>query len=235
MSLYPCIPALKGFRSLEKEGVELHPTAPSLYVGNILSTLPFWLRFLRSLNPLIVHFNDPCIVGSIAASVACIRYRVMTYHTPELDRQYNSIGKFLEKLAFRSQTRCIFTSEQSRVTGIQRDDVTEEKSAIIPYGLRPEWFSPINVVERERIRSELGIKEADVVILCPARLSHQKRHDVLIEAARTVIAASERAIFLLAGEGELRAEIECASTMRISRQNAVAGIPNRHSGIGDGI
>ena len=93
---------LREYKQLENSGVTIHWIERVHYQRNAVLALPFWVRFFRNLNPTIVHFNDPCLVGGIAAQIAGIPHRIMMHHTPELNRKYNLTGRIFESLAFLS-------------------------------------------------------------------------------------------------------------------------------------
>lgn len=200
-------PALHRFDTLRRHGVTVHRAPRSWFVGKAFQAVPPLRKFLRELAPQIVHFNDPCINGILAAWWARVPFPVMTHHTPELDRRYSVVGRLLEAIAFRTRPWTIFTSEPSRRLGIEKG-VPLQHSVVIPYGLRPEWFATPDPEARQRVRSELGISEDQVVVLNAARLSKQKRHDCLLDACKRVRAKTDRVVFLVAGEGELRPVIE---------------------------
>ena len=203
--------ALDGFLPLQEVGVKLHRVHNSVFASNApraIVTLAAWLRRVR---PDIVHFNDPCLTGIIAAKLARIPVAVMMHHTPELDRRYNLFGRTLERLAFRTRPRVIFQNEFNRLLSTRKDGVPLRDTVVIPYGLRDEWFASPDPGLRRRVRAALGVADDEIVILTPARLSPQKRHDILIEAARRVLGKHQQVVFLLAGEGELRAQIEIAA------------------------
>jgi len=198
---------MESYRPLTDRGVTIHWVDNQHYTRNILLTLPYWVRFFLELQPAIVHFNDPCLVGGIAAYLAQIPHRVMMHHTPELHRKYNFTGRVFESLAFRSHTRIIFSNKLSVANGMKNDVIPAEKCFVIPFGLNLDWFAPIDESAIAITRHSLNLRDSDIVILCPARLSRQKRHDLLIEAAQQVNKQVDNAIFLLAGDGELREDI----------------------------
>lgn len=68
----------------------------------------------------------------------------------------------------------------------------------------PNAVSVPETLTREQARAALGIGE-EPVALCLARLVEQKRHDVLLDAWAQV---AEPAVLLLAGQGELRPQLE---------------------------
>ncbi len=204
----PADPVLDAYHLLdEMRGVKIHWIDTKYYDQNALASLPYWVRLFNNLQPSIVHFNDPCLVGGVAAQIARIPHRLMMHHTPELIRSYNLMGKVFEYLAFHSYTQIIFSNKLSMASGIKIDEIPAEKCVVIPFGLDLNWFDPIDPTEIARTRQEFNLNDTDVLVLCPARLSRQKRHDLLVEAAKQVTAQAKNVVFLLAGEGELQDDI----------------------------
>ncbi|MCS7071001.1 MAG: glycosyltransferase [Anaerolinea sp.] len=202
------------FHALKEHGVCLHPVA---LPHSAPHALQLWIRFFRKIQPQIVHFNDPCPIPALASRLACIPHRVVMHHTPELQRRYNLIGRLAQSAGFKSCSRVIFSNSLSMRTAVEKDRIPPSKAVVIPFGIAPEWFAPIDREAIARVRAELGLQPSSVVILCPARLAPQKRHDLLIEAAEIVVNRAPEAQFLFAGDGELRADIEqrvAASTAR---------------------
>lgn len=206
--VFPDTPQTQGFWKLKDEGVRLYGMPSWMYTAPIPRLIPAWYRFFQDRNVALIHFNDPCLIGSIAAMIAGIPWRLMTHHTPQLKRQYNSIGRLMERAAFFSYTKCIVTSEQDRLISLERDHLPDSKIKVIPYGLRPLWFSSIDQNYRGQIRKSLGLSDIDIMVLVPARLSPQKRHDILLKVAKDILSHHENVWFFLAGDGEIRSEIE---------------------------
>jgi len=203
----PADPSMESYHSLTDRSVTIHWVDNRYYGYNSLLALLYWMRFFRELKPDIVHFNDPCLVGSVAAYLAGVPHRVMMHHTPEMHRKFNLTGRLFEFLAFRSYTRIIFSNKLSVANSMKNDGIPAEKCFVIPFGLNLDWFAPIDERAIAITRHSLNLRNSDIVILCPARLSRQKRHDLLIEAAQQVTKQVDNAIVLLAGEGELREDI----------------------------
>jgi len=163
--------------------------------------------FFRQLRPAFVHFNDPCLCGIIAARLAGVPALLMTHHTPELNRKYNWKARFLEKIAFRyCGLHVIFTSEYDRETGIKKDNIAEDKSFVIYYGLPPEKFSLR--YNKKEIYDEFSFDEECRIIGNIARLSPQKGQNYLIKAASVVIEQFKSVKFFFVGEGELESELK---------------------------
>ena len=124
---------------IESLGVKAHryPIHTSNY-----KIILYLKSFFRRSNPDLVHFNDPCLNGIIAARLAGVPVLVMTHHTPEHNRKYNLRGRILEKIAFQyCRPYFIFTSEHDRETGMKKDKIPEDRSSVVYHGLPPERFS----------------------------------------------------------------------------------------------
>ncbi|MCM8789442.1 MAG: glycosyltransferase family 4 protein [Candidatus Omnitrophica bacterium] len=153
---------------------------------------PNWKVILRlktlfhKLKPQIIHFNDPTILGIIAARLAGISLLVITHHTPELDRKYNWKGRLLEKIIFKFfKPKIIFTSDYDKVTGIKKDTLSETDCFVVHYGLPPERFD--QQFSREDVYREFSLSDDCRIIANVARLNPQKGQEYLIEAAPLII------------------------------------------------
>ena len=72
---------------------------------------------------------------------------------------------------------------------------------------------------RERGRRALGAADDDTLLLCVAKLTDHKGHAFLLDGMPAVLQAEPRALLLLAGDGELREELEGrARRLGIERQ-----------------
>jgi glycosyltransferase involved in cell wall biosynthesis len=175
----------------------------SLVTNNFL----YWRSFFLKFRPDIVHFNDPCLDGIIAARLAGVPVSVMTHHTPELNRKYNLKGRIFEKIAFRyRRLNFIFTSEFDRETGIKKDKVSSDKSFVIYYGLPPEKFN--QRYDKKKIYEEFLLPEDCRIIGNIGRLSSQKGQSYLIEAAPFIIERFKSVKLFFVGEGELESELK---------------------------
>lgn len=163
--------------------------------------------FFRKLKPDIVHFNDPCLLGIIAARLAGVLVLLMTHHTPELNRKYNLKARLLERIAFKyCGVYAIFTSEYDRDTGIKKDKIPAQRSFVIYYGLPPERFS--HKYDKKEIYAEFSLDDQCHIVGNVARLSSQKGQRYLIEAAPLIIKEIKAVKFFFVGEGELESELK---------------------------
>ena len=152
------------------------------------SSLPELVRILRRLRPRIVHVMDVWPQAVLAARLARVSRVLVTHHTPELPRRDNLAGRVWQRLGWLARPEVIYTSEADRARDGRRP------SHVIPLGIDLDRFDGA----RPALRSDRPL------VGNVARLAPQKDHRTLIEAARLVPEAE----FVIAGDGELRAELE---------------------------
>lgn len=116
------------------------------------------------------------------------------------------------RFAIRRADKVISVSQATANWLVEKRKVPAEKVLIIPYGVNLEKFNP----QRKTIRrAELGLADDDLIIGQVARLTEQKGHRFLIDAAPQVIAALPNVKFVLVGDGPLRQDLQ----MRIAEKN----------------
>ena len=153
------------------------------------TALPELVRILRRLRPRIAHVMDVWPQAVVAARLARVPRVLVTHHTPELPRRDNPAGRAWQRLGWLARPEVIYTSEADR----SRDG--RRPSHVIALGIDLDRFE----------RAEPALAPGDRPIVGNvARLAPQKDHRTLIEAARLVPEAE----FVVAGDGELRAELE---------------------------
>lgn len=188
----------------EELGIKVHRY--QLGINNWLLILRLQSLF-RKLKPGLVHFNDPCLNGIIAARLTGVPVLLMTHHTPELNRKYNKKAGLFERIAFRHcGLYTIFTSEYDKEVGIKKDKLSASRSFVIYYGLSAGRFQ--QKYDREEIYREFSLNEECRIIGNIARLSLQKGQRYLIEAASLVIESFKTVKFFLVGKGELELELK---------------------------
>ncbi len=161
-------------------------------------------RLLRGLDPRVVHVTEVWPTAQIAARLARVPRVLVTHHTPELPRSDGAFGRLWFRLGWLARPEVIYTSESDRAT-----DGRSLRTHVVPLGIDLERFAdPIPALARPgRIVGNV------------ARLAPQKGHRVLIEAAAHVLARHPDVSFVVAGDGELRLDLE--------RQVREAGLEDR--------
>ena len=203
--MFPEVSELLPFEQLDSDGVCLHGLPANLVTGNVVHLVPKLLNAFSNLNPDLIHFNDPVVAGMLAGRLQQHAVLAMTHHTPELNRQYNWRGQLFERIALGGRPFVIFTSENDRLTGIKRDGIRSEDSAVVPYGINVPSFN--GDFDRQSICDELGVSPTHRIVGNVARLVPQKGHDYLLAAAGIVLSNFEDVTFVVVGEGKLRDDL----------------------------
>ena len=137
----------------------------------------------------IVHVTDVLPPAQVAARL--VRRRLLvTHHTPELPRRDSLGGRVWWRLGWAMRPFVVYTSETDR----QRDG--RSPSLVIPLG-----------IDVQRFASGTPVLDGTIVGNV-ARLAEQKDHRTLLEAAALVRARRPDVRFAIAGDGELREELE---------------------------
>jgi glycosyltransferase involved in cell wall biosynthesis len=143
---------------------------------------------LRRLRPRVAHVMDVWPQAVVAARLARVPRVLVTHHTPELPRRDNLAGRVWQRLGWLARPEVIYTSEVDR----RRDG--RSPSHVVALGIDLDRFEGATPA----LRSDRPL------VGNVARLAPQKDHGTLIEAARLVPEAD----FVVAGDGELREELE---------------------------
>jgi glycosyltransferase involved in cell wall biosynthesis len=162
-------------------------TYPPELLGSGLALMRRLAELVRGAR--IVHVTDVLPPAHVAARLTGRRL-VVTHHTPELPRRDSLGGRAWWRLGWAVRPLVIYTSQTDR----ERD------------GRRPSRVVPLGI-DVQRFGSGKRVLDGTVVGNV-ARLAEQKGHRTLLEAAALVRARRPDVRFAIAGDGELREELE---------------------------
>jgi glycosyltransferase involved in cell wall biosynthesis len=138
----------------------------------------------------VVHVTDVFPEALLAARLAHVPRMLVTHHTPELPRSDNLRGRIWQRVGWATRPEVIYTSDEDR----RRDGRT--RSHVVPLGIDLGRFASGSRVLDGRIVGNV------------ARLAEQKGHRDLVAAARIVLEGHPEVRFVVAGDGELREELQ---------------------------
>ena len=147
-------------------------------------------RLLRHLRPRVAHVTEVWPPALIAARAARVPRLIVTHHTPELPRRDNAVGRLWWRLGWATRPLVVYTSEADRV----RDG--RSPSRVVPLG-----------IDLDRYASGRRVLDGTIVGNV-ARLAEQKGHRTLLAALPAVLERRPETVFAIAGDGELREELE---------------------------
>ena len=197
------------------------PLAPA-HDGLALAQL---LDLMRDLRPQIVHTHTAKAgtLGRLAAATynrtagRGARARVVhTYHGHVLDGYFSPaktkvfIG--VERLLARVTDRIVAISP--RIETELLDDYHIGRAGqyrIVPLGFDLAGLAAIDEVMRAQARATLQIPHGSRVVTTVGRLTAIKQQRLFLEAAQRIAQAHPSVVFLIAGDGDLRRELEAVA------------------------
>ncbi len=163
--------------------------------------------------PVIVHTHSSKagIIGRWAAWLAGVRIIVHSVHGFGFhDFQKAPVRlmyQVLERLTSRITKKFIVVSEANRITGEAVGIFTRDAACLIRSGIDIDSFSRIPD-DAQAVRRELGIPQDAPLVTMVACFKPQKAPLDYVRACAAVHRRYPQACFLLAGDGELREQIE---------------------------
>jgi glycosyltransferase involved in cell wall biosynthesis len=183
---------------LEKEGVPVHHLGRSRFDPRIVPDL---VRLARRRRARILHVH-----GYAAADFGRIAARMcgaaLVLHEHFADPRMPSYQGVADRLLARFTDRAIAVSESTRDFLVRERHVPERKVRVIWNGAPLQEFAAGPGASARALRDELGLPAPAPVVGAIARLSEQKGHRYLLEAAAGVLAARADVRFLIVGDGD---------------------------------
>jgi glycosyltransferase involved in cell wall biosynthesis len=180
-------------------------------------------RSMREWQPEIVH-THMAKAGALGRLAALFYNRtrgrkrparlVHTYHGHVFEGYFGSpstkVFLAVERFLARYTDALVAISPQVRqdvihTYGVARD---EEQVHLVPLGFDLGRFAALADEDRRRARAALEIPNGAIVISTVGRLTAIKQHGLFLDMAAILAAQSPDYLFVIAGDGELRAELE---------------------------
>lgn len=181
----------------------------SFYDINFLKQLKNCAGFLKKNKIDIVQTHDfyTNVFGIAAARLAGVKLKIASKRETDGMRSKSQI--FLEKQIFRLSDAIVANSVAVK-NHLINGNISAEKIDVIYNGLDLERLQP-KISDRKKICELLNLPSDEKIkfITLVANLRHTvKNQPMFLRAARKVLEKSPDAHFILAGEGELRNELE---------------------------
>jgi glycosyltransferase involved in cell wall biosynthesis len=165
----------------------------------------------RGVDLVHTHSSKAGIVGRLAAFLAGVPVVVHTAHGWSFNRtQPGGVRRgfvMLERMAAPITDRLIMVSRSNLDEGLALRIGRAGQYAVVRSGIDAAEFRAAGR-DRDAVRAELGCEPHHVLVGTVACLKPQKGPLDFVRAAAAAHARSERLRFVMAGDGELRAEVE---------------------------
>ncbi len=198
-------------RRMAEEGFEVRCVLGS---GRRFRALLQTRRWLRLVQPDVVHFHDPHALSG--AGLAAWRLPIpVRVAARRVDFTIRSPWRY-RKLADRVIAVSNAVAEVCRTSGLDRQQLRVVHDGVDPAHSRSG--------DRRRGRESLGLAYDEPLLLCIATLTDHKGHTYLLQALPAVLEKFPQVRLMLAGDGELRDALEAESrTLGIAHAVAFLG------------
>jgi glycosyltransferase involved in cell wall biosynthesis len=173
-----------------------------------------WMFSLRHLlvtgNFDVVHFHLPYVASLgrlVALSIPRRRRPAMVWTVHSRWDSTAPVVRGLNRVGFRFDDRLIAVSDSVRDT---LPGSLRRQASVVVHGMdlgRAAQLRLERETVRREVRREMGVAQSEILVLAVANLRREKGYDVLLEAARDVVAQGTAVRFAAAGRGPLSAEI----------------------------
>lgn len=165
----------------------------------------------RKIDLVHTHSSKAGILGRLAARVAGVPAVVHTIHgwsfnpTQAAPRRAAYVG--MEKMAAGLTDRLVAVSARNRDEGLELGIGRPDQYVVLHSGIDVDAFRA-PTVDRAELRRGLGFDDSHLVVGAVACLKPQKAPLDLVRAAAAAHAEEPRLRFFIAGDGELRPQVE---------------------------
>lgn len=194
---------------LRKHGIEALPwfLAEMLHIRRRLVALVeeykidiVQTHLLQTLDFLVLTLRSSTRVKAVLWTIENVDF------LPEGKRWWSylkrSVHRLLYRLTIPKVDGVIAVSEKVRDAIVDSIGSVQDRITVIPNAVDTRRFRGLD--DKFLLSKELGLDKSSLLIAVVGRLSEQKGHCFLVEAAPSIIASHRDAHFLIIGDGELR-------------------------------
>jgi len=205
---------------LGAQGIPVHHLGRGRFDPRILSDLVALVR-ARKARVLHVHGYAAADFGRLAARITGCK---LVLHEHFADPAMPSYQRLADRLLRGSTDAAIAVSGSTREFLVNERHVPRERVRLIWNGAPLDEFAPVPRERALAVRAALGLPPDAVVFGTIGRLSLQKGHAFLLDAARQVLAKHASARLLIVGDGDLMAPLrDQAQALGIAGHTVFAG------------
>ncbi len=163
-------------------------------------------RILRREKTEVIHTHNtqPFVDGTIAALLSGVKTIIHTDHARDFPDKYRYM--VAEHLMSHFAYKVVGVSEHTSENLIHYEKISPKKILTIENGIDGSRFEI--TIDKQKKRKELGIRETGPIIGLGVRLAEQKGITYLLQATPQVIKAFPDITLVIAGDGELKEDLQ---------------------------
>ncbi len=153
------------------------------------------------------HLNTLSTWPLMMAKKAGVPVRIAHSRNASMDRNFKMVYKAFSRLFINGQATDRFACSQSAgVWLFGKKQVKNRNFHVIPNAIQLDRFR-YSEEKRQQMRTELGIGDTELAVVCVARFSPQKNHTYLLRVFREIQNRRPESKLYLVGQGELEQDI----------------------------
>lgn len=164
---------------------------------------------LRGFRPDVLHTHNPMAhYYAVAASLGLGIGRVLNSRHGMGSGQLSARREKLYRAALLATDHAVSVCDAARQRFVAHGVMPEAKAQVVRNGIDLSRFVPRSDAAGERLRQTLSLPPAAVVFGSVGRLNEAKQQQRMLAALRVLIDRGLDAALVVAGDGELRADLE---------------------------
>lgn len=205
---------------LAGQGIPVHHLRRGRFDPRILGDVVSLAR-ARKARILHVHGYAAADFGRLAARAAGAK---LVLHEHFADPRMPAYQALADRLLRGRTDAAIAVSRSTRDFLVNERSVPADRVRVIWNGAPLDEFAPVPRERALRVRRELGLPEEALVVGTIGRLNAQKGHRFLVDAAAVLLSRRPEARVLVAGDGDLVAELRAqAASLGVADRVVFAG------------
>ncbi len=171
-------------------------------------------KLLQKIKPDLVLFSNCCPISNFAAKRVAIELNISYVVIEGFVGEYlaDRFSDYIPELGqhYQYSRRVISVSDENKQLLHRRFNLDGNHGQIIHYGKPAEYFQPINLSNRDRLRQELAIPNDAVICFTAARMETVKGYQYQLEVIAQLKDTHtwQNLYFVWAGDGSLFPEIQ---------------------------
>lgn len=176
---------------------------------SMVNCLPKLVRLFKEINPDVVHSHlfDDSLPAILAAKLANVKIRVVTKQDTTFHWFYAPRYVIFDKLINKTATHLIAVSEECKEFILKNEKADPSKVKMIHHGVPLVYITNQSEEKKEELINRYSLRGKRVVGTL-ARLIEWKGYKLLIDAAEIITKKYNDVIFLFAGVGNQKDELQ---------------------------
>jgi glycosyltransferase involved in cell wall biosynthesis len=197
---------------------------PLVALFSLFATLALW-REVRRQKPDVIYAQwlvPGGFIGAVVSRLTGVPLAISVHGSDVFVAERRKIARPAVRLALNN-CRCLIACSGDLARRVIRLGMPAARVSVIPYGVDVERYQP-DQGPTQALRTALHLPAGQNILMAMGRLVYKKGFSYLIEAMPGILARFPNTVLLIAGEGDLRAELErLAETLGVRQQVLFAG------------